>query len=79
MSIQLSSIMPATTWKNGRDFSANSIRLHELGERASPVAVLDDFRVRGEPFGPHPHAGFSALTYVFEDSQGRARAATPRQ
>ena len=23
---------------------------------------------------PHPHAGFSALTYVFEDSEGRARS-----
>ena len=74
MSVQLSPVMPATTWENGGVFSANSIRLHDLGERASPVAVLDDFRVRGRPFGPHPHAGFSALTYVFEDSQGRARS-----
>lgn len=74
MSVQLSSIMPATTWENGGAFSANSIKLHDLGERASPVAVLDDFRVRGQPFGPHPHAGFSALTYVFEDSQGHARS-----
>ena len=70
---QFSAVMPATTWENGGEFSANSIRLHELGERASPVAVLDDFRVRGGPFGPHPHAGFSALTYVFEDLQGRAQ------
>ena len=74
MSVQLSPVMPATTWENGGVFSANSIRLHDLDERASPVAVLDDFRVRGRPFGPNPHAGFSALTYVFEDSEGRARS-----
>ena len=53
MSVQLSPVMPATTWENGGVFSANSIKLHGLGERASPVAVLDDFRVRGRPFGPH--------------------------
>jgi hypothetical protein len=55
--------MPVTTWENCGVFSANSIGLHDLDERASPAAVLDDFRVRGRPFGPHPHAGFSALTY----------------
>ena len=33
-------------------------------------------RVRGQPFSPHPHAGFSAVTYVFEDSEGSLEAAT---
>ena len=45
-----------------------------MGERASPVVLLDDFRVTGRPFGPHPHAGFSAVTYVFEDSEGDLRS-----
>jgi redox-sensitive bicupin YhaK (pirin superfamily) len=36
--------------------------------------VLDDFRVRGQPFSPHPHAGFSAVTYVFKDSEGSLRS-----
>jgi hypothetical protein len=49
----------------------NSIKLLDLDERPSPIAVLDDFRVCGRPFGPHPHAGSSALTYVFEDSRRR--------
>lgn len=35
--------------------------------------MLDDFRVSGRPFPPHPHAGFSALTYAFEDSPGSVR------
>ena len=74
MPIEFSAIMPATRWENGEIFSADSIKLHALGETTSPIAVLDDFRVRGQPFGPHPHAGFSALTYVFEDSPGRARS-----
>jgi hypothetical protein len=50
------------------------VNLYELGERSSPIVVLDDFRVSGRPFGPHPHAGFSAITYVFEDSQGGVRS-----
>jgi len=29
--------------------------------------------VRGRPFSPHPHAGFSAVSYLFEDSQDALR------
>ena len=36
--------------------------------------MFDDFRVRGHPSAPHPHAGFSAVTYVFDDSPGRLRS-----
>ena len=58
----------------GTTFSVKSLDLHELGDRASPLVVLDNFRVLGHPFGPHPHAGFSAVTYVFEDSPGPLRS-----
>lgn len=33
-----------------------------------PLLMVDHFRMRAPTFGPHPHAGFSAITYVFEDS-----------
>ncbi|BEU98558.1 pirin family protein [Acidovorax sp. DW039] len=49
-------------------FSVNSLPLHAMGESTSPLVMLDDFRVSGRPFPPHPHAGFSAVTYVWEDS-----------
>lgn len=74
MSIQFSPLLRAKTRGNSGTFSVTSVDLRELGERASPVTVLDDFRVRGQPFGPHPHAGFSAVTYVFEDSEGGLRS-----
>ena len=74
MSVEFSRVIATARWESAGAFSADSIRLHELGEQTSPVAVLDDFRVSGRPFGPHPHAGFSALTYVFEDSPARARS-----
>jgi redox-sensitive bicupin YhaK (pirin superfamily) len=51
-----------------------SIRLDALGQAASPLEVFDDFRVSGSPFAPHPHAGFSAVSYIFEDSPGAVRS-----
>ncbi|MBN3229323.1 pirin family protein [Pectobacterium brasiliense] len=60
--------------RGGSGFSVNSIDLHARGAHASPVIMLDDFRVEGRPFQPHPHAGFSAVTYVFEDSLGGVRS-----
>ncbi len=52
------------------------IDLDALGVHASPLAVLDDFHVAELPFSAHPHAGFSAVTYVFGDSQGSVRSRT---
>ena len=73
MSIQISPIIAAKAHGTGA-ISVKSIDLDKLGEHASPLALLDDFRVSGQPFGPHPHAGFSAITYVFEDSKGSLRS-----
>lgn len=73
MAIHLSPPIKIKT-RGGPSFSVKSIDLHELGENVSPIAVLDDFRVSGRPFPPHPHAGFSAVTYVFEDSPGDLRS-----
>ena len=73
MSVQFSRVIAARPDGNGDAFSIQSIDLHELGKRASPITVLHNSRVRGRPFTPHPHAGFSAVTYVFEDSQGALR------
>jgi redox-sensitive bicupin YhaK (pirin superfamily) len=73
MPIHFSRVMAAQARGSGSPFSTKSLDLTELSEQASPVLVLDDFRVTGRPFGPHPHAGFSAITYVLEDSQGSLR------
>src|SRR5271165_3647580 len=58
--------------------SLQYLDLDALEVAAAPLAVLDDFRVTGMPFSPHPHAGFAAVTYVLEDSPGdlRSRAST---
>ena len=33
-----------------------------------PFLMVDHFRMREAAFAPHPHAGFSAVTYLFDDS-----------
>ena len=73
MPIQFSQVVAAQA-RGQSGLSLNAIDLHQLGGRASPIAVLDHFRVRGRPFPPHPHAGFSAVTYVFEDSRAGLRS-----
>jgi len=74
MSIRFSSVVAAQPRRIGRSFSALSVEMGGLGQLASPVAALDEFRVSAPTFGPHPHAGFSAVTYVLEGSQGAARS-----
>lgn len=40
------------------------------GMALDPFVNLDDFTMDRPTFPPHPHAGFSAVTYMFEDSPG---------
>ena len=35
-----------------------------------PFLNVDDFRMSQPTFPPHPHAGFSAVTLMLEDSRG---------
>lgn len=50
-------------------FTAFSLR-GVAGVSLDPILSLDDFRMSEPTFPPHPHAGFSAVTYMFEDSEG---------
>lgn len=40
----------------------------EFGREGDPFFNLDHFRMAGPTFPPHPHAGFSAVTYVLPES-----------
>ncbi len=74
MSITFSPVVAAEARQLPGFTALHFIDLEKLGIAASPLAVLDDFRVGGLPFSPHPHAGFAAVTYVFEDSPGEVRS-----
>ena len=68
MSLQFSPVITPIRWSNGSSVSVEMFDLREC-EWASPVTNVFHSRQRGRGFEPHPHAGFSAITYVFEDSQ----------
>ncbi len=38
-----------------------------------PLLAVTDFHMSQPTFAPHPHAGFSAVTYMFRDSAGSFR------
>lgn len=74
MTILISDAVTAKDRSHGPHLKVKSIDVGALGQLASPICLLDDFRVSGTPFGPHPHAGFSQITYVFPDSPGANRS-----
>lgn len=49
-------------------FSARMYPRDAFEGLADPVLQIDWFEMSGPTFPPHPHAGFSAVTYLFEDS-----------
>ncbi|MDX2010798.1 MAG: pirin family protein [Myxococcaceae bacterium] len=55
------------------DFFSWSLRGQLGGKSLDPFLNLDDFHMSQPTFPPHPHAGFSAVTYLFEDSKGSFR------
>jgi redox-sensitive bicupin YhaK (pirin superfamily) len=76
MSVQFSPVVDAQARRIPAFSALQYIDLEALGVHASPLAVVDDFRVQELPFSAHPHAGFAAVTYVFEDSPGAVRSRT---
>lgn len=60
----------ATHRPGSNDFRAANVSASSVGGDIDPVLTIDHFHMRVPTFPPHPHAGFSAVTYLFEDSAG---------
>jgi len=54
----------------GRGFKAESFRAVEIGEAMDPLVMVDHYEMTEPTFGAHPHAGMSAVSLLFEDSEG---------
>ncbi|WP_174273605.1 pirin family protein [Sphingomonas bacterium] len=54
--------------RHGDAFDALRIGKAMFGAEADPFLNVDHFRMTGPTFPPHPHAGFSAVTYVLPES-----------
>lgn len=59
-------LLPAQRHRIGDGFRADSWR--EPAALLDPFIAVDHFHMREPVFAPHPHAGFSAVTYLFDDS-----------
>lgn len=73
MSMEFSPKITGDLRQMNAGFSAASVELGRHGAFTSPVLHIDHFRMADVTFAPHPHAGFSAISYIFDDSPGAIR------
>lgn len=66
--IEFSSVYSPTLARHGVIFSARQYPRQAFDNLIDPVLNVDWFEMNGPTFPPHPHAGFSAVTYLFADS-----------
>ena len=65
--LQLSTILLPEV-QGDEQFFARKVRAKDFNGLMDPIIGFDHFELSTDTFGPHPHAGMSALSYVFEDS-----------
>ena len=56
--------------KVGGGFEAESFRESDIGASMDPLVMIDHYVMTEPTFGVHPHAGMSAVSLLFEDSEG---------
>lgn len=54
----------------GGGFEALTFRQDRFGGLMDPLVMVDHFVMTAPTFGAHPHAGMSAVSVLFEDSEG---------
>lgn len=57
----------------GDGFEALSFNHHQIDGWMDPLIMVDHFTMTEPTFGPHAHAGLSAVSVLFEDSTGKFR------
>ncbi|NTX29896.1 pirin family protein [Burkholderia pyrrocinia] len=68
--VRMSRVIAGRDMTIGASFSARHFDEGMFGGAMDPVVMLDHFEMTAPTFDPHPHAGISAVTYVFEDATG---------
>jgi redox-sensitive bicupin YhaK (pirin superfamily) len=63
-------VVQAKPFTHGQGFTAYSVNQQSLGTEIAPFLQLDHYFMTQPTFAEHPHQGFSAVTYMFEDSEG---------
>lgn len=73
MSLAFSHTTNALMERKAPGFAVAPIRSGRGTGLPGPVLQIDHFRMSAVTFAPHPHAGFSAVSYIFDDSIGSLR------
>jgi len=60
-----------TALEIGAGFTANAFRERDFAGAMDPLVMVDHYRMSEPTFGAHPHAGLSAVSILFEDSEGK--------
>ena len=68
--LQILRVATPPTVSHSATFSATRLDHTILGGDADPFMSIDHFTMGAPTFPPHPHAGFSAVTYVLPESAG---------
>lgn len=70
MTTQTSIAVNGSTLKIGDGFDALAFREKDFSGAMDPLVMVDHYRMTKPTFGAHPHAGLSAVSVLFEDSEG---------
>ncbi len=69
-SVQFSALVNPKPLAIGAGFKALSFKEPQFAGIMDPLVMVDHYTMTEPTFGPHPHAGMSAVSILFEDSQG---------
>lgn len=61
-------ITHVTRHRKSAELSIAQLRMEHLPDHMDPFLAFDHFEMAQPFFPPHPHAGFSAVTYIFPES-----------
>lgn len=70
MTIQMSTVINGNPFKIGNGFTALAFREKDFSGVMDPLIMVDHYTMTKPTFGAHPHAGLSAVSVLFEDSEG---------
>ncbi|SAK71214.1 pirin [Caballeronia hypogeia] len=66
--LSISRVVDGHDMRIGTGFTAKHFSEDMFDGLIDPVVMVDHFHMTSPTFEPHPHAGISAVTYMFEDS-----------
>lgn len=68
--INISPVKSGEALNVGDGFAALAFRDKDFNGAMDPLVMVDHYTMTKPTFGPHPHAGLSAVSVILEDSEG---------